>query len=88
MINNLNELVFNVKLASKVDWTVITIALSDLKRNDFTCDESLSILIMEYVYAENEEFYVNEDDLVYEVANYWDDIIISTHKVLYPMKYI
>jgi hypothetical protein len=87
MINNSNELIFKVKIINDVDWTIIKIQLSDMERNDLNCDESLSILIMEEVYATDDRFYDDEENLVFEEENYWEDIIVPAHKKLYPMKY-
>jgi hypothetical protein len=87
MINNSNELIFKVKIKNDEDWTVIKIQLSDMERNDLNCDESLSILIMEEVYATDDRFYDDEENLVFEEENYWEDIIFPAHKKLYPMKY-
>lgn len=74
---------FGVKLPGDADWTEIKIEISDLRRQDFTCDESVSIDIMEYVYAENERFYEQEEELEFNVENYWNDIAVPTHRYLY-----
>lgn len=77
------QLIIEVKLPGDENWETITIRLDYLKKQDFTCDESVSMDIMEYVYAHDERFYEQEEDLQFNVENYWEDIVVPTHKYIY-----
>lgn len=82
-IDNLN-LIFEVKLPEDTEWTEIKIPLNHLEKQNLTCDESVSMDIMEYVYATNERFYEDEENLSFNVDDYWESIVVPTHKKLYP----
>jgi 23S rRNA C2498 (ribose-2'-O)-methylase RlmM len=82
-----HNLIFYVKLPVEKNWTEVKIPLDNLKKQNLTCDESISMDIMEYVYATREIFYENEEELLFNVGNYWDNIVIPTHKKIYPEQY-
>lgn len=79
---------FKVKPFEESDWFDVAIPLNHLRKSNFTCDESLSMDIKEYIYATDSSLDDEEIEFIFDVNDYWDDIVISTHKLLYPEKYL
>ena len=77
------KLYFKVKLSWDKNWKELSIHLSSLEKENFTCDESLSMDIMECVYALDNRFFEYEGDLVFNVGSYWEEIVLATHKSIY-----
>lgn len=84
---NKDELSFKVKINHNDEWQIINIPLSHLRKTNLNCDESLSMDISEYIYAKDDRFYEYQEELIFDVKDYWQDIVIQTHKFLYPEKY-
>lgn len=85
LIDEFFNVSFKVKLPTDENWTEIVFPLKNLLRQDLVSDEFISEEIKEYIFGSysGDEFYENQDDLVYEVDNYWKDIVLPIQVALY-----